>query len=120
MKLSVTPGLNAKEIAILHYQLLMEDKWDDWILTITKIKRKNPKKRGSSPFYWWNAGRKLVEKGMSYKFKNKDERFSTDKRQKFFFYRLDKEGKESGMPVPITVMIDLDDNNEWRVDVSSW
>lgn len=33
---------------------------------------------------------------MSYKFKNEDTGFRTDKHVKFFFHRLDKDGKPSG------------------------
>ncbi|NVM54081.1 MAG: hypothetical protein HWN66_10310 [Candidatus Helarchaeota archaeon] len=119
--MSVKPGMNAKEIAILHYQLLTVNNFEEWLKTIKKIHRKKAKKKGSRPYYWWNTGRKRIdEQGMSYSFKNKDERYSNETRQKFFFYRLDKEGNESGMPVPITLRKDPEDNDEWRVDVSSW
>jgi hypothetical protein len=119
--LSVKPGMDAKEIAILHYQLVKENNWDEWIKSVMTRYRKNAKKRGAKPFYWWNTGRKRVdEQGMTYEFSHQDERFSSEKRKKFFFSRFDKEGKQSGMPVPITLLPDPDENEEWRVSVSSW
>lgn len=120
--MAVNPGMKAKEIAVLHYQLLMENNYDEWLKTIKTILRKKAHLKGSSPYYWWRTGRKMVdEKGMSYKFKNEDERFGAENRKKFFFYRLDKEGKESGSgQVPITIIKDSEEDDEWRVDVSSW
>ena len=119
--MSVQPGMDAKEIAILHYQLVKENNWDEWIKTVRARLRKTAKKRGNRAFYWWDTGRKRHdEQGMSYEFSYKDARFSKEDRIKYFFLRLDKEGNQSGMPVPITVIVDPDDNDEWRVEVSSW
>jgi hypothetical protein len=124
MAKKVKKGMSAKEIATLHYELLMDNKKDAWTETIKKHLRDQFKsgRRGSSPYYWWKTGRRYVdEHGYSYKFKNKDERFSTDDHIKFFFHRLNKDGKPQGSgQVPIHVIKDTEDNNEWRVDVSSW
>ncbi len=120
--MSVKPGMSAKEVATLHYKLMMENKYEQWLKTIRKNLRDQEDKYGSSPYFWWDTGRKRVDKQkMSYKFKNEDTRFRTDKRVKFFFHRLDKDGKPSGSgQVPITLVKDEQDNDEWRVDVSSW
>ncbi|MHA1380098.1 MAG: hypothetical protein ACTSRG_17130 [Candidatus Helarchaeota archaeon] len=112
----VKPGLSAKEVAILHYKLLMEDNHEEWLKTIRKLIRHNVA-------HWWKTGRKYVEKnGWSYKFRHEDDRpaFHTDDKRKFFFWRFNAKGEEQGMPVPIKLIKDPDDNNEWRVDVSSW
>ncbi|MHA1301074.1 MAG: hypothetical protein ACTSO9_16760 [Candidatus Helarchaeota archaeon] len=110
----VKPGMSAKEIAILHYKLLMDNNHEEWLKTVNVISRNRVQ-------HWWKLGRKYVEKnGWSYKFRHEDERFRTDKTAKFFFWRLNAEGGEQGMPVPVKMMKDPDDNNEWRVDVSSW
>ena len=112
----VKPGLSAKEIAILHYQLLMDDNREEWIKTVSKTRR------GISANNWWKTGRKYVQKkGWSYKFRHEDNRFKKDDYHKFFFYRLNEKGEEQGVgPVPIIIIKDPDDNDEWRVKVSSW
>ena len=111
----VKPGLGPKEIAILHYQLLMDNNKEEWLKTVKKIKL------GISAKNWWSTGRKYIERNeWTYKFRHEDKRFHEDDRRKFFFYKFDKDGNEPGSPVPIIIEKDPDDNNEWRVDVSSW
>lgn len=89
--------MSAKEIAILHYKLMMENNKEEWLKTIRKRLRDKAERYGSGPYFWWDTGRKRVdEQKMSYKFKNEDTRFRTDKHAKFFFHRLDKDGKPSG------------------------
>ncbi len=120
--MSVKRGMTAKQIAVLHYQLLMKDKKTQWLKTIRKRLQDQAERYGSSPYFWWKTGRKRVdEQKFQYKYKNKDERYSTKDHIKFFFHRLDEKGKPAGTgQVPIHVIRDPDDSNEWRVDVSSW
>ncbi len=111
----VQPGMSAKEIAILHYKLLMENNHDEWIKTVEKTRLTI-----SAP-NWWKTGRKYVEKrGWTYKFRHEDDRFRTKDKFKFFFYRLNEKGEEQGAPVPIIIRKDPDNDDEWRVEVSSW
>lgn len=114
--------MSPEEIATLHYELLMENNREEWLKTFRKRHREQADKYGSSPDLYWRTGRKYVDElGYSYKFKNKVENQSSDKRIKFFFYRLNKEGKPQGSgQVPIHVVKDEEDNDEWRVDVASW
>ncbi|MHA1628919.1 MAG: hypothetical protein ACTSXO_01785 [Candidatus Heimdallarchaeota archaeon] len=118
----VKPGMSPEEIATLHYELLIENNREEWLKTFRKRHREQADKYGSSPDLYWRTGRKYVDElGYSYKFKNKVENQSSDKRIKFFFYRLNKEGKPQGSgQVPIHVVKDEEDNDEWRVDVASW
>nr|MDO8079583.1 hypothetical protein [Candidatus Freyarchaeota archaeon] len=120
--MSVKPGMSAKEVAILHYKLMMENNKKEWLKTIRKRLRDQAEKYGSSPYFWWDTGRKRVdEQKMSYTFKNEDTKSKTERRVKFFFNRLDKDGKPSGTgQVPIILVKDEEDKDEWRVDVSSW
>lgn len=118
MSKHVKPGMSAKEIATLHYELLLEGKKEEWVKTIKQMLQPRVNDSGGSPFYWWKTGRRYQEQyGYSYTFKHKDERQSSDKHIKLFFHRLNKEGKPQGQ-VPIHIIIDED--GEWRVDVSSW
>lgn len=116
----VEPGMDPKEIAILHYELLIENNYDEWLKTINTTDRNQAGSYGSSPYFWWDTGRRYVEKyGYQYKFKNVAS--EDENRVKFFFHRLDKNGKPQGTgQVPIHVIRDEEDNNEWRVEVSSW
>ena len=120
--MSVKRGMTAKQIAELHYKLLMQKKKAQWLKTIRKDYRDQAERYGSSPYFWWKTGRKRVdEQEFKYKYKKKDERYGTEKRVKFFFHRLDKKGKPMGTgQVPIILIRDPEDRNEWRVDVSSW
>jgi hypothetical protein len=120
MAKKVKPGMSAKEIATLHYELLLEGNKEEWLKTIKKFLRDRADSHGSSPYYWWKTGQRYKEQyGYSYTFKNKDERQSSDTHIKFFFHRLNKDGQKQGQ-VPIHVIKDVEDDGEWRVDVSSW
>ncbi|MHA1382700.1 MAG: hypothetical protein ACTSR3_02980 [Candidatus Helarchaeota archaeon] len=104
----------AKAVALAHYKLIQENNKEEWMNTIKKISQKNAER------YWWPTGRKRIEQqGMSYTFKFFDERYSTPKRLKFFFNRLDKDGKPSGTG-QVPVILVKDENGEWKVDVASW
>ncbi|MBN1329656.1 MAG: hypothetical protein JXA54_09300 [Candidatus Heimdallarchaeota archaeon] len=114
----VKPGMSPEEIATLHYELALEGNKEEWAKTIKKFLRERLDDSGSSPFYWWKTCQRYKEQyGYSYTFKNKDEKQSSDNHIKFFFHRLNKEGNPQGQ-VPIHIIIDED--GEWRVDVSSW
>ena len=111
----VKPGMSAKEIAILFYKLVAENNQEEWLKTV------RPKYRKRRAKTWWSKGRERHEAGFSYTFRHKDKRYSKEERIKFFFKRLDKDGEEAGTGmVPITVLIDEDDNKEWRVETCSW
>lgn len=118
----VKPGMSPEEVATLHYNLLMEDNRDEWLKTMRKFHQERADSYGSSPHFYWKTGRKYVDElGYSYAFKHKDEKQSTDKKVKLFFHRLNKEGKKQGAgPVPIHVVKDKDDSDEWRVDVATY
>ena len=112
----VKPGMSAKEIAVLHYELLTEGNQEEWLKTV----KKNSISRARR--YWWETGRQRIDAGMSFSFKNEDTIVKrTETMVKFFFNRIGKDGKPSGSgQVPITVVKDPEDNNEWRVDVGSY
>ncbi|NHK32453.1 MAG: hypothetical protein FK730_13950 [Asgard group archaeon] len=118
----VKAGMSAKEIAILHYKLIMDNNRDDWLKTFRVHHQNQADRYGSSPDLYWRTGRKYIDKlEYSYDFKNKVEDQSSEKRVKFFFHRLNKEGKPQGSgQVPIILVRDEEDNDEWRVDVASW
>ena len=118
----VKAGMKPEEIAILHYELLMDDNKEEWLKTFRKFHQGQADRHGSSPdLYWRTVRRYVTELGYSYKFKNKDEKQSDDRHVKLFFTRLNKEGKPQGAgPVPIHLVKDPEDNDEWRVDVTTW
>ena len=112
----------AKEIAILHYKLLMENNKEEWTKTLRPFDQNQVDIYGSSPYFWWITGRRMVEKAKNtYSFKEFDEGASDDEYKKFWFNRLDKDGKPAGSgKVPIVLMKNQETDNEWRVSVSSW
>lgn len=117
---SVKPGLSPKQIAILHYKLLMENNQDEWIKTLKKDLRVNAKDPASSPGFWWLTGRRCVTKhGYSYTFRHEETK--QENYVKFFFNRLDKDGKPAMTgQVPIHVIRDEKTDDEWRIDTASY
>ncbi|MHA1125336.1 MAG: hypothetical protein ACTSO7_06365 [Candidatus Heimdallarchaeota archaeon] len=120
MSNKVKPGLSAKEIATLHYELALDGNKKEWAKTIRTSKRDQIESRGHGPFYWWNTSQRYKEQyEYTYTFKHKDERQSSEDHIKLFFHRINKDGDQQGQ-VPIHIIKDKEDNDEWRVDVSSW
>ena len=122
MKLAkkVKSGMSPREIAELHYKLCLEGNKEEWAKTIKSSLRNRIDDRGVSPYYWWKTGRRYKEQyGYSYTYKLKDEKQSSETHVKLFFHRLNNSGNKQGQ-VPIHLIKDEDDGNEWRVDVSSW
>ena len=119
---TVQQGMGPEEIATLHYKFLMENNRKEWLKTFRKYHQNQADKYGSSPDFYWRTGRKYVDElGYTYEFKNKDEKQSDDKHVKLFFYRYNKEGEVQGAgPVPIHVVKDEDEGNEWRIDVATY
>ncbi|MFX0133469.1 MAG: hypothetical protein ACFFDN_07495 [Candidatus Hodarchaeota archaeon] len=117
---TVKPGLSPKQIAILHYKLLMENNQEEWIKTLKKDLRVNAKDSASSPGFWWLTGRRCVTKhGYSYTFRH--EEIKQENYIKFFFNRLDKDGKPAMTgQVPIHVIKDEKSDGEWRIDTASY
>jgi len=121
---TVIPGITPKQIAILHYKLLMEDNQKEWIKTLKKelqVIAGNPTTfPGSSPYFWWITGRRCVDKHKyTYTFRN--EETTEENYVKFFFNRLDKDGKPAMTgQVPIHVIKDEKSEGEWRVDTASY
>ncbi|MFX1450971.1 MAG: hypothetical protein ACFFCM_09015 [Promethearchaeota archaeon] len=116
----VKPGLSPKQIAILHYKLLMENNHEEWIKTLKKELRTNAKDPASSPGFWWLTGRRCVTKhGYSYTFRNEETK--EENYVKYFFNRLDKDGKPAMTgQVPIHVIKDKASDDEWRIDTASY
>ena len=113
--MSIPKGLSAIEVAKLHYDLLSKSK-EEWAETIKEFLRKQfLTARGSSPEFWYNAGRKMVEKGVHYEFDHVDT--EEENYVKLFFKRIDKDGKQMGLPVPIHL---IKENGEWRVEMASY
>ncbi len=113
--MTVPKGLSAVEVAKLHYDLLKESR-DKWAETIVKSLREQLKKvRGSSAEFWYNTGHRYAEKGIHYVFDHIDK--EEEDYMKIFFKRLDKDGNQMGLPVPIHL---VKEDGEWRVKMASY
>jgi len=103
----------AIEVAKNHYYFLEKDDYEKWLETLTKDLQRSASIRGSSPYFWWNTGRRYVtEYGIHYEFYKIDLDQSNDRRVKIFFKRLNPDGTLRGMPVPIRLVLEDD---EWKV-----
>lgn len=106
---------DAIRVASKHYEELVRGNREEWLKTIVSSIRRQADVRGSSIDFWWRTGRKLAEKGVTYKFQRVD-RIEKD-RVKLFFLRVDKSGKQMGMPVPIHL---VREDNKWWVNQPSY
>ncbi len=113
--MTIPKGLSAIEVAQLHYDLLKKSR-DEWAETIQKQDREQLKRvRGTSAEFWYKTGRKRVEAGIKYVFDHVDT--EEENYVKLFFKRIDKNGNQQGMPVPIHL---VKEDGEWRVRMASY
>lgn len=96
-----------------HYRALEVNDKAAWEATLS------PEHAGaSSRGFWWKAGRDMVDKfGVKYVYKHVDEKQSTEKRKKVFFARMQPDGSQRGMPVPIHVALE---GTAWKVVQASY
>ncbi|MFX1319567.1 MAG: hypothetical protein ACFE9D_11325 [Promethearchaeota archaeon] len=113
-------GILPLEVAKLFYKYLVEKDKSKWLLTFRKYHQDNADRYGSSPDLYWRASQKMQEKfGYTYHHVPEKDTQLDENRWKFFFQRINSEGKKSGMPAPITIIKDEDLEGEWRVDVAT-
>ncbi|MCD6458593.1 MAG: hypothetical protein J7K82_07055 [Thermoproteales archaeon] len=101
-----------------HYNSLMENDYKTWLETLSKDIKENADIKGSTAYFWWETGRRYVEKyGVRYEFHKIDARYSSKNRVKIFFKRLNPDGSLRGSPVPIVLIVE---NHEWKVVQASY
>lgn len=112
----IPPVASPREVAEIHYRALVEGNWDLWGATLTADNRAAASRRGSSPSFWWDTGRRYVtEYGVTYRF-NRSEGID-ETHVKLFFDRLGPDGTPRGMPVPIHLVLE---DERWRVSIASY
>ena len=101
------------QVAEAHYGALQANDHAAWEATLS------PDQVGaSSRGFWWKAGRDMVDKfGVKYVYKHIDEKQSSDKKKKLFFTRIQADGTQRGMPVPIHVWLE---GSAWKVAQASY
>ena len=112
-------NLDADEVAKKHYNLLMDDKYEEWLKTLNERARRqaDTTMRGFKAEFYWNSGRKWVtEYGIRYEFEREGRSFMANTRT-FFFNRVGKDGKNVGHPVKIVMK---PEDGEWKVSVPSY
>lgn len=111
-------GLTPQEVAEIFYKAIEEDNFETFKEAVIARYREqlNNKVRGVSPEFWWNAGRKYVEEfGVNWEFHELAQK--SDERVKLFFVRIEEDGSQRGMPLPIHLIVDED--GEWRVETAT-
>lgn len=99
------------DVASRHYGEIVKGDWDGWVGTLAPRLQRTADVRGSSADFWWRAGRRMAEKGVTYEFHHVD--YIEDERAKLFFKRIDKDGRQLGLPVPIYL---VKVEGKWWVD----
>jgi len=107
----VPRDLSPRQVAEMHYQSVVQDNRPRWLATLNAHEFSMADKRGSSPDFWWETGRRYAtEFGVTYHFDRED--FQGEKRAKLFFKRIQADGSQRGRPVPIHLVLEEDG---WRV-----
>jgi len=109
-------GLSAGEVAQLHYNSVYEGDRETWVATLSARNREMADRRGSSPDFWWDTGRRYATRyGVYYRFRQAS--IEEPEYQKLFFDRLNADGSRRGRPVPIHMVLEDDG---WRVKIASY
>ena len=105
-----------QQVAELHYQAIVQGDRELWLATLTAEYRAMADRRGSTPDFWWQTGRRYATQyGVTYRFQRVDQ--EEPDRVKLFFYRLNADGSQRGMPVPIHLVKEEDG---WRVEMVTY
>ena len=108
----------AKKFAQKHYDMLQQEDIKKWAATLTEENREKALNQvyGDSPDYWWKTGRRnFTLYGVSYRFHHVE--YAENEYCKLFFVRLNPDGSERGMPVPIYLK---KEKGKWRVEQASY
>ena len=109
-------GLSAREVAELHYKTIFEGHRAAWVATLSERNREMADRRGSSPDFWWDTGRRYATRyGVHYLFRQVG--IEEPDYQKIFFDRLNADESRRGRPVPIHMVLEDDG---WRVKTASY
>jgi ADP-ribose pyrophosphatase len=99
-----------------HYAALIRGDHPGWVATLTAHNREMAPRRGSSPDFWWQTGRRYVEEhGVTYAFARVDQ--LDEERAKLFFHRFNADGTPRGRPVPLHLRREA---GAWRVETASY
>jgi len=112
------PGLTPEEVAELFYKAIESNDFERYKETIISFYREQLEKdiRGTNPEFWWDSGRRYVEEyGVSWHFHEVS--VQNDNYAKLFFKRIQGDGSQRGMPLPIHLEVDID--GEWRVKTAT-
>lgn len=96
-------------VAEKYYQALMDDDFKAFASCYNKNDRDQSERYASVQLHW-KAGRRLVQqhKLKGYVYDYTDERFTKETQRKVFFRRMSVDGKQIGMSVPLTLVIEDD------------
>jgi hypothetical protein len=105
-----------RQVAELHYGAIVVGDRDLWLATIVESTRERAHIRGTSPEFWWNAGRRFADEfGVTYHFHHADR--EEPEYHKLFFERRHPDGTRRGAPVPIHLVLEADG---WRVQTPTY
>ena len=109
-------GLSAREVAELHYKAIADGDRAVWVTTLSQRNREMADRRGSSPDFWWDTGRRYATRyGVYYRFRQVG--IEEPGYQKLFFDRLNADGSRRGRPVPIHMILE---DEVWRVKMVTY
>ncbi len=118
--MTVKPGMSPQEIAQLFYKLIEKQDRDAWLKTFSKFHQGRADQYGSSPDLYWRAAQKMQTKyGYVYHYLPEKDQQINDEYWKIWFQRVNRDGEQSGSPLPIHIRRDKDSGGEFRVDTAT-
>ena len=109
-------GLSAREVAELHYKAIADGNRALWVATLSRHNREMADRRGSSPDFWWDTGRRYATRyGVYYRFRQIG--IEEPDYQKLFFDRLNADGSRRGRPVPVHMILE---DEVWQVKMVTY
>ena len=109
-------GLSAREVAELHYKAIADGDRALWVATLSQRNREMADRRGSSPDFWWDTGRRYATRyGVYYRFRQIG--IEEPDYQKLFFDRLNADGSRRGRPVPVHMILE---DEVWQVKMVTY
>lgn len=113
---AIPADASPRKVAELHYRSIVEGEYTLWLETLTAENRALAGRKGTSPDFWWQTGRRYAtEYGVTYRFQRVD--YEEPDRCKLFFRRLNPDGSQRGSPVPVHLIREEDG---WRVEMASY
>ncbi len=103
-----------KTVAELHYGALVEGNLFLWRATLIRELRSPRRVAGLAPMSWWEAGRRSIAAGATYRYAGEEDSSATERTLQFA-----RHGGSDASPATVTIQLTLTDEG-WRVNAAEY